>query len=171
VSDWRTRVREIPDFPKPGILFRDVLPALVDGESFRALVDEMAAAARPFTPDLIVAPEARGFLLAAALAARLEVGVLAVRKPGKLPGPLLWEEYALEYGESRLEVEDLPELKGRRALIVDDVLATGGTVEATARLLLRAGTEVAGLLCLLELTDLHARDRLTTFPVTSLWQL
>jgi adenine phosphoribosyltransferase len=171
MRDWRARVREIPDFPKPGILFRDVLPALIDGEVFGQLVDEMAAAARELGPNLIVAPEARGFLLAAALATRLGAGVLAVRKPGKLPEPLLAEEYALEYGESRLEVEALPELRGRRGLIVDDVLATGGTVEATARLLRRAGVEVAGLLCLLELKELGGRARLAEFPVTCLWQV
>jgi adenine phosphoribosyltransferase len=172
VSNWRTLVREIPDFPKPGILFRDVLPALTEGAALAEMVSEMADEAAPFGADLIVAPEARGFLLAAALATRLQVGVLPIRKPGKLPGPVLGEDYALEYGDSRLEMEALGTLRGRRGLIVDDVLATGGTVSATARLLERAGVAPIGLLCLLELKDLRGRERLEpALPVRALWVL
>lgn len=167
-GDWRARVKTIPDFPKPGVLFRDVLPALVDGDSFSALTAEMAERARALAPDLLVAPEARGFLLAGALAARLGVGVLPIRKAGKLPGPVLSEAYALEYGESQLEMEMLDELAGRRALIIDDVLATGGTVAATARLLERARLQVTGVLCLLELSELGGRSHLP-FPVVALW--
>jgi adenine phosphoribosyltransferase len=169
-GDWRARVKTIPDFPKAGVLFRDILPALVDGESLAALTTEMAERAQPLRPDLLVAPEARGFLLAGALAARLGVGVLPIRKAGKLPGPVLSEAYALEYGESQLEMETLDELAGRRALIIDDVLATGGTVAATARLLERAGLHVAGVLCVLELSDLGGRSRLP-FPVVALWTM
>ena len=169
-TDWRTLVREIPDFPKPGILFRDVLPALIDGDALAGLVDELAARALPLHPDLVVAPEARGFLLAGALAVRMGVGVLAVRKPGKLPGAVLVQEYALEYGNSRLEVEALQSLKGRSGLILDDVLATGGTVEATGQLMERAGMKTVGLLCLLELKALGGRERLR-FPVEALWRL
>jgi adenine phosphoribosyltransferase len=166
--DWRRLVREIPDFPQPGVLFRDVLPALADPEAFRAVVQELADAASPFDADLVVAPEARGFLLAGALAVSLGAGVVAVRKPGKLPGPVLAQEYALEYGHSRLEVEALPSLRGRSGLILDDVLATGGTVEATAALMAQLGIRVAGLACLLELASLGGRARLP-FPVAALW--
>lgn len=168
--NWREKVREIPDFPSPGILFRDILPVLADREAFRSLLSEMQEAAIGFAPDVVVAPEARGFLLAAPLADRLGIGVLPVRKAGKLPHPVLGEDYALEYGESRLEVEQQLTLHGQRALVVDDVLATGGTVSATARLIRQLGADSAGFLFLIELTALEGRKQLTG-PVQALWSL
>jgi adenine phosphoribosyltransferase len=115
---------------------------------------------RPMRPDIILAPEARGYLLAAPLADRLHIGLVAVRKPGKLPGPVLSQRYALEYGENRLEIEVGIQISGRRVVVVDDVLATGGTVEASAELAERVGGEIAGFASLIELKALAGRQRL-----------
>lgn len=131
----------------------------------------MAERLRPVHPDVIVAPEARGFLIGAPLALELGVGLLPVRKPGKLPGPVVAEEYALEYGKSRLEASAETRLTGLAAVVVDDVLATGGTVLAAARLVEALGGHVAGYLFLLELLDLKGRERLTGAPVEALWSL
>ncbi len=169
--DWRSKVRTIPDFPTAGVLFRDVLPAFSDPAALRGLVTEMAERLRPVHPDVIVAPEARGFLIGAPLALELGVGLLPVRKPGKLPGPVVTEEYALEYGKSRLEASAETRLTGLAAVVVDDVLATGGTVLAAARLVEALGGHVAGYLFLLELLDLKGRERLTGAPVEALWSL
>lgn len=170
MTDWREKVRTIPGFPEPGVVFRDILPVLADPDAYRAMLDELGRAATRFAPSVIVAPEARAFLLAAPLADRLGAGVVAVRKPGKLPGPVLGEEYVLEYGVGRLEMSADLALDGRRALIVDDVLATGGTVAATARLIRRAGAEVAGALFLIELVQLGGRERADVEAV-ALWSL
>ena len=170
MADWREKVRTVPDFPEPGVLFRDILPVLADPGAYRAMLEELTKAAVPFAPAVIVAPEARAFLLAAPLADRLGAGVVAVRKPGKLPGPVLGEEYVLEYGSGRLEMPADLVLDGRRALIVDDVLATGGTVAAAARLVRRAGADVAGALFLIELAALGGRERADVETV-ALWSL
>jgi adenine phosphoribosyltransferase len=167
--EWRSRVRTIPDFPTPGVLFRDVLPVFADADALQALMAELTPRAMTLAPDVIVAPEARGFLVGAPLADRLHRGLLAVRKPGKLPGPLVSQDYALEYGISRLEASAAVDLAGRRALVVDDVLATGGTVEAAAGLVRRLGGELAGFLFLMELQALGGRDRLRMAPVDALW--
>ncbi len=162
-------MREIPDFPAPGVLFRDILPVLADSTAYRELLDELARAAGPFEANLIVAPEARGFLLAAPLAHLLGAGLIPARKAGKLPPPVYGEEYALEYGSARLEVEPEARATGRRVLVVDDVLATGGTVAATARLVERLGAEVAGYLFVMELTALSGRTHLGGRPAAALW--
>ncbi|MCY0877780.1 MAG: adenine phosphoribosyltransferase [Firmicutes bacterium] len=168
--DWIDYLREIPDFPMPGVLFRDMIPIMMVPEAWRGLLDELEAAARPLSPDVFMAPEARGFLLAAPLADRMGAGVVPVRKAGKLPDPVFQEKYTLEYGENQLEVEVTDRLKGRRVVIVDDVLATGGTVAACARLAGLLGAEVAGFLFLLELASLDGRCRLESYsvPVLSL---
>lgn len=171
MKDWRKIVRVIPDFPRPGILFRDILPVLADAEAFQSLMEEFSDRAQGFEPHVVVAPEARAFLLAGPLADRLKIGIIAVRKPGKLPGPVLAEDYALEYGESRLEVEGAVNLNGSRALIVDDVLATGGTVTATAHLVERLGAQVSGFLFLMELERLGGRNQLPPKPVEVLWRI
>ena len=170
---WSDYLREIPDFPRPGVLFRDVLPLLGAPKAFAEALHELQALVEPFSPEVIMAPEARGFLLAAPLADRLKAGVIPVRKPGKLPDPVLRESYTLEYGENQLEVEATQELKGRRVLIVDDVLATGGTVGACARLAARLGAEVAAYAFLIELKALQGRERLDSphAPVLSLLTL
>ncbi|MFD1722626.1 adenine phosphoribosyltransferase [Amnibacterium endophyticum] len=151
---------EVPDFPQPGILFRDLTPVLADGAALRAVTDR-------FTDvfdggfDLVAGIEARGFLLAAAAAYAVGAGVLAVRKAGKLPPATLTEHYELEYGSAALEIRQEALQPGTRVLVLDDVLATGGTVEATCALLERAGAVVAGVGVVLELAGLGGRDRLT----------
>lgn len=166
---WRAWVREIPDFPVPGVLFRDILPVLADPAAYRQLLDELAEGAEPFGANLLVAPEARGFLLAAPLADRLGTGLAAVRKAGKLPPPVAGENYALEYGTGRLEVEAAADWAERRVLVVDDVLATGGTVSAAARLVESLGARVVGYLFVMELAVLGGRQALGDRQATALW--
>ena len=151
---------QVPDFPTPGVLFRDLTPVLADGPALRAITDRFAHGFGGAF-DLVAGIEARGFLLAAAVAYASGTGVLAVRKAGKLPPSTLTQHYDLEYGSAALEVrpESLP--AGARVLVLDDVLATGGTVEATCTLLERAGAVVAGVGVVLELDGLGGRDRLS----------
>lgn len=148
-----------PDFPQDGILFRDLNPVFANAQAFRSIIDAIVARFSG-TFDAVAGIEARGFLLAAAIGYAADAAVLAVRKGGKLPGTVLTEEYDLEYGSARLELEvgQLP--PGSRVLIVDDVLATGGTIAATARLVERAGYSLAGVGVVLELAELNGRGRL-----------
>lgn len=163
--DALTRVT--PDFPEPGILFRDLTPVFADGPALAAVADALVA---PFAGsfDVIAGVEARGFALAAAAAARSGHGLLLVRKAGKLPGATLSESYALEYGEATLQVhvDQLP--AGTRVLLVDDVLATGGTLGASQRLIERAGWTLAGTAVVLELDGLGGRERLAPRDVLAL---
>ena len=160
-------VREIPDFPEPGVLFRDLGPVFADGPAFRALIDGLASSLDPAT-DVVVAIEARGFLLGAALAHATGLGVVPVRKPGKLPHDIEQEEYELEYGTDLLEIHRDAISTGQRVLVVDDVLATGGTAAATVRLVERLGGEVAGLEFVIELAFLSGRTKLPGRDVHSL---
>ena len=161
-------VRTQQDFPQRGVLFRDLTPVLADAQAMRDVARALAASAPDAT--LIAGLESRGFLLGAAAAALAGTGVLAVRKPGKLPGKILFEDYALEYGTARLELhpDDVP--VGTRVLVIDDVLATGGTAAAACRLLRRAGAEIAGVAVAIELGELNGRSALPGIPVTSLRQ-
>jgi adenine phosphoribosyltransferase len=163
-------VRTIPDFPKPGIDFRDISTLLADGAGFAAAIDALVALARPLGADRIVAIDARGFLFGAPLAVALGAGVIPARKKGKLPGATLGVDYALEYGTDRLELHVGAVLPGHRALIVDDLIATGGTALACASLLRDAGAEVVGALFAIDLPDLGGADRLrgAGVPVNSL---
>lgn len=167
---WIDLVRVIPDFPEPGVLFRDVMPVLAKPAAFKDMLDGLESLIRPLHIEAVMAPEARGFLLAAPLADRLGATLIPVRKPGKLPDPVFRERYTLEYGENQLEVEATDSLAGRRLVIVDDVLATGGTVKACASLAVRLGGDVAGFAFLIELTQLNGRGRLdpAQAPVLSL---
>jgi adenine phosphoribosyltransferase len=161
------RIRDVPDFPKPGILFKDVTPLLGDGAALRTTIDLLAERVRDNLPQLIVGIESRGFIFGAALADRLGVGFVPVRKPGKLPYRTTRETYALEYGTDALEMhEDAVEHK--RCLVVDDLLATGGTAAATARLVERQGGTVEGFAFVIELDFLKGRPRLGERPVYAL---
>lgn len=159
-DDLKALVRTIPDFPKPGIQFRDISTLLLDGPGFAAAVDRLAAIARTLEPQLIVSIEARGFIFGAALANVLGLGLLPVRKPGKLPGTTIGVDYALEYGHDRLEMHEGAVDAHMRVVIVDDLIATGGTALATAGLLAQAGAIVAGALFVIDLPDLGGADRL-----------
>jgi len=159
--------REVDDFPEPGVQFKDLTPVLADRRGLAAVTAALAEVAAD--ADLIAGIDARGFLLGAAVATRLDVGMLAVRKGGKLPPPVLRQEYLLEYGSAVLEIPAAGiELAGRRVWIIDDVLATGGTVAAAGALLTEAGAAVAGAGVVLELAALDGRARVAPLPVTSL---
>ncbi len=159
--------RVIPDFPEPGISFQDLTPVIADGEAFATVADALV---EPFAGrfDVIAGVEARGFAFGAAAAARHGVGVVLVRKAGKLPGGTIRHAYQLEYGSAELEVHVDQVPPGTRVLIVDDVLATGGTLEATASLVDRAGWSIAGLSTVLELAALGGRGRLTGLEVAAI---
>lgn len=153
-------IRAIPDFPKPGILFRDITPLLKDKDGFKAAVDLMTEPFRNERVDYVVAIEARGYMLGGPIAYLLGAGLIPVRKPGKLPFQILKEEYALEYGTNSLEIHNDAVAKGQRVLIVDDLLATGGTAAATKTLLEKLGAVIVGYVFLIELTMLNGREKL-----------
>lgn len=160
-------IRAIPDFPIPGILFRDITPLLKDKDGFRAAIDLFVERFKGKGIDYVVGMEARGYMLAAPLAYAIDAGFVPVRKPGKLPGTKLTEEYALEYGTNSLEIHDDAVGNGHRVLIVDDLLATGGTANATRRLLERLGAKIEGYAFLIELADLKGREQLGDLEITS----
>ncbi|HLT70750.1 MAG TPA: adenine phosphoribosyltransferase [Acidimicrobiales bacterium] len=161
-------LRDIPDFPQPGVVFKDLTPLLGDGEAFRFTVDALADHAAGLGVDKVVGVEARGFVFAAGVAYRLGAGLVPVRKPGKLPGPTITETYALEYGTDALDVHDDAIAEGEAVYVVDDVLATGGTAAATCRLAERLGGRVVGLGFVVELGFLDGRSRLTDREILSL---
>ena len=165
--DWQGCIRDVPDFPKPGIVFKDITPLLADGEAFSAVVSEMAARVGDDV-DAIVGIESRGFIFGAALAQRLGLGLVTVRKPGKLPSEVLSIEYELEYGVDRLEIHRDALSHDHRVVIVDDLLATGGTAAATVELVRNLGAEVAGCLFAIELGFLDGRKALPGVNVDSL---
>ncbi|MBV9403632.1 MAG: adenine phosphoribosyltransferase [Candidatus Eremiobacteraeota bacterium] len=165
--DVTSLVRSIPDFPIPGILFRDITPLLRDKDGFKAAIDLFVERYSGRKIDYVVGIEARGYILGAPVAYAIGAGFVPVRKPGKLPGSKLTEEYALEYGTNSLEIHDDAIGHGSRVLIVDDLLATGGTAAATGKLLDRLGAQVEGFAFLIELSDLHGRDKLGDADVTS----
>lgn len=167
VSDLvTTNLREIPDFPEPGVLFRDITPLLANGPAFRELM-QILADRYDGRIDAVAGLESRGFILAAPLATMLGVGMLTVRKAGKLPGPVIGIDYALEYGSARMELRPDSVHDGDRVLVVDDVLATGGTANASVRLLQECGADVSAVCVLLELEALGGRSRLDGVPVES----
>ncbi|GAA1907742.1 adenine phosphoribosyltransferase [Streptantibioticus ferralitis] len=156
-----SRIRDVPDYPRPGVVFKDITPLLADPAAFGALIDALAALCARHGADKIVGLEARGFILAAPAAAKAEIGFVPIRKAGKLPGATLSQAYELEYGTAEIEVHPEAFAPGDRVLVIDDVLATGGTAEASLSLIRRAGAEVAGVAVLLELAFLDGRSRLT----------
>ncbi|HEV7147523.1 MAG TPA: adenine phosphoribosyltransferase [Pedococcus sp.] len=158
------RLRDVPDFPSPGILFKDVTPVLADAELFGAVIRDMAERRRG-TVDVVVGIEARGFIFGAALAHELGLGFVPVRKAGKLPGATRGLTYDLEYGSATIEVHEDAFVAGARVLLVDDVLATGGTAEAACRLLVESGATVVAFETLVELAFLSGRARLADYDV------
>jgi adenine phosphoribosyltransferase len=160
-----SRVVDVPDFPQPGILFKDLTPLFADGLAFREVMDGIVAYHGRDSFDVVVGIEARGFIIAAAVAYAAGVGLVPVRKAGKLPRAAHSASYALEYGEATLQVHEDAFIAGARVLVVDDVLATGGTAQASLELVERAGGMVAGFSVLLELSFLGGRERLAPRPV------
>ncbi|MDI3270280.1 MAG: adenine phosphoribosyltransferase [Bacillota bacterium] len=169
--NWVEKIRNIPDYPAPGILFRDLTPLWKDPEIFRYLVETMAGKAAPWSPDMVLGIEARGFIFGAPLALALGVGFVPARKEGHLPHDTYRVEYQLEYGLASLEIHRDALEPGMRVLIVDDLLATGGTGLAACRLVEEGGGEVAGLLFAVELEGLAGRQSLTPYRVESLARL
>jgi adenine phosphoribosyltransferase len=167
-ADLRPYIRDIPDFPKPGIVFKDITPLLLDPAALDAAVAALAEWARPRAVDYVVAAEARGFILGAALARELGAGFVPARKPGKLPSETLSAEYVLEYGVDALEMHADALADGARVLLHDDLLATGGTARALAELVEGAGARIAGCAFLVELAFLGGRDRLGAYDVHAL---
>jgi adenine phosphoribosyltransferase len=163
--DLRTFVRDIPDFPRPGIVFKDITPLLLDAAALDLAVSDLAALAQPLSVDLVVAAEARGFILGGALARQLGAGFVPARKPGKLPGETVSAEYALEYGINALELHADALAGGTRVLVHDDLLATGGTAAAVCELVAGLGAVVAGCAFLIELSFLGGRRRLEPYEV------
>ena len=165
--DLKDHIAAIPDFPKPGILFYDVSTLLRNADAWQVTVDRMAQTVRPWQPDLLAGIESRGFLLAAPLALKLGCGFVMLRKPGKLPGRVTGHDYALEYGTDRLELQADAIAAGQRVVVVDDLLATGGTVAASIALLQSVGAVVPGAAALIELSFLGGRGKLAV-PFASL---
>jgi adenine phosphoribosyltransferase len=159
-------VRDIPDYPRPGVLFKDITPLLGDDEAFGDVIEALSAVFGPV--DKVVGIEARGFILAAPVAYEIRAGFVPVRKQGKLPSATFAQEYDLEYGSAVLEVHQDAFAPGDRVLIVDDVLATGGTARATASLIKRAGADVVGVAVLMELSFLNGREAIPDLEVRSL---
>ena len=166
-EDLRAKIREIPDFPKPGILFYDITTLLKDGKSFKKAIDLMLDPYKKENIDIVVGMESRGFIFSAPMAYQLGAGLVPVRKLGKLPAETITVEYALEYGSNTLEIHRDAIESGQRVLIVDDLLATGGTVRGTIELIERLKGEVVGLAFLVELEFLKGRERLEGRRVTS----
>ena len=168
MTDLASYIREIPDFPKPGILFRDITPLMASPEGFRTAVDGLAAYGREVGARLVIGAEARGFLLGPAIANELDAGFVLARKPGKLPYETVTAEYQLEYGTDRLELHTDAIAPGTRVLVHDDLLATGGTAQALCSLVEQLGGTVAGCGFLIELTDLRGRERVAPRDVHAL---
>ncbi|MBA3366091.1 MAG: adenine phosphoribosyltransferase [Actinobacteria bacterium] len=170
MTDLRDRIRDVPDFPTRGIVFKDIMPLLADPSSLRAAVEGLAEWAEPRRPDVILGAEARGFILGGALAYKLGCGFVAARKPGKLPWRTISAKYALEYGVDALELHADAIAGGNRVVIHDDLLATGGTAKAKVDLVEQLGGEVVGLAFVIELEFLKGRERLSEYEVHSLIQ-
>ena len=165
--DFKQHIRAIPDFPKPGILFYDISTLLAHPQAWQAMIEELAAAIRPYRPELLVGIESRGFLVAAPLAYALGSGFAMVRKKGKLPGRTVRHSYDLEYGTDTIEMQEDAISLGQRVIVLDDLIATGGTMQAAIELVQQQGGTVAAAACIIELTFLNGRGRLDV-PLTAM---
>ncbi len=159
-------IRDVPDFPKPGVVFKDITPLLASPQGYRAAITELVASA-PGRIDVVVGMEARGFIFAGPVALELGAGFVPVRKPGKLPGDVYTQTFSLEYGHETLAVHTDAIMPGARVLVIDDVLATGGTVGATAALITRLGAELVHVSVLMELTFLNGREHMAALGITN----
>ncbi|HBW12888.1 MAG TPA: adenine phosphoribosyltransferase [Proteiniclasticum sp.] len=168
--DFKEKIAIIPNFPKEGISFKDITPLIGDGKAFQELIDTMAKKLKELKVDYIAGPEARGFIFGVPLAYALGVGFIPIRKPGKLPQETVSITYDLEYGTDTLEIHKNAFKKGDRVALVDDLLATGGTISACAKLIELAGGEVASIDFMIELTELKGRDKLEGYHVESMVQ-
>jgi adenine phosphoribosyltransferase len=168
VDEIRARIRDVPDFPKPGILFKDLTPLLADGPALGATIELLSERVSAHRPEVLVGIESRGFIFAAAAAVRLGIGMVPVRKPGKLPYRKHRVEYALEYGTDALEMHEDALLRDHRVVVVDDLLATGGTAAATVKLVETVGARVVAAAFVVELAFLAGKDRLAPVPVDAL---
>jgi adenine phosphoribosyltransferase len=165
--DFKTHIRAIPDFPKPGILFYDISTLLAHPQAWRAMIEQLAETVRPYRPELLVGIESRGFLVAAPLAYAIGSGFAMVRKKGKLPGKTVRYSYDLEYGTDTIEMQEDTIQPGQRVVVLDDLLATGGTMRAAIELISQRGGTVAGAACIIELAFLQARRKLDV-PVAAM---
>jgi len=165
--DIKNHIRGIPDFPKPGILFYDISTLLADADAWQVTTGRLAKMVAPYRPDILAGIESRGFLVAAPLALKLGCGFVMVRKKGKLPGPTISHEYALEYGTDMIQIQADAVHPGQRVVILDDLLATGGTLNAAAQLFRKVGAQVVGAACIIELNFLNGRKNLD-IPVETL---
>jgi adenine phosphoribosyltransferase len=161
-------IRDVPDFPKPGILFKDITPVLADGDALSEVIGALTRAAGRLSPDVIAGVESRGFLFGAPIAHAMNLGLVPVRKAGKLPAKTVQVEYALEYGTATVEMHEDSITPGQRVVIVDDLLATGGTAMAAAQLIEKLGGTVAGFVFLVELAFLGGREKLGSYPYEAL---
>jgi adenine phosphoribosyltransferase len=166
--DLKQKIREIPDWPEKGVNFKDITPLLQDGEAFKYAIDAMCEPFLENKPDIIVGIDARGFILSAAMAYRLGTGLTLIRKKGKLPPKTICQDYTLEYATNTIEMKEDAIQKGQKILIVDDVLATGGTMEATCKIVEKLGGEIIGISFLIELDFLKGREKFKNYKVESL---
>lgn len=166
--DLKEKIRSIPDFPKPGILFRDITTLLKDADAFQEVIEQLAARYAKLPIDIIAGIESRGFIFGAALAARLKKGFIPIRKPGKLPAKTYSAEYSLEYGTDRIEMHADAVQQGSRVLLIDDLLATGGTMQAACRLVEQAGGTVSECAFVIELAFLNGKEKLKGYTVFSM---
>ncbi|MFB9769695.1 adenine phosphoribosyltransferase [Lactiplantibacillus modestisalitolerans] len=168
--DLRKYVASVPDYPEPGIIFRDISPLMADGEAYREATDQIVQFARDKQVDMIVGPEARGFIVGCPVAYELGIGFAPARKKGKLPRPTVKATYDLEYGQSALYLHKDAIKPGQNVLVTDDLLATGGTISATIQLVEELGGHVVGTAFLVELKDLHGRDKIKDYDILSLME-
>ncbi|MHB9139154.1 MAG: adenine phosphoribosyltransferase [Victivallaceae bacterium] len=168
VEKIKAVVRDVPDFPKPGIIYKDITPILQDGEIFSALINYLADPYRNNMPKYVAGIESRGFIFGAALAAELGCGFIPVRKAGKLPYKTIRQSYSLEYGEATIEMHEDAAAAGDKIVLIDDLLATGGTAQAAISLLRKLNVEIIGVEFIIELAFLNGRDVLKPYPVRSL---
>ena len=166
--ELKNYIKDVPNYPKEGILFKDITPLLQDGEAFNFAVEELASFAKECGATIVMGPESRGFIFGCPVATKMNIGFVPIRKPGKLPRKTIDESYDLEYGSNTLSIHEDAIKKGDKVIIIDDLLATGGTLEAAVKLVNRCGAEVVGIGCIIELKDLNGREKIKNINVKCL---